>query len=127
MAVPYSLDLRRRVLADVIGGSPIRAIAARFGVSPSFVSKLHKRYRRTGSVSPDKQGGDYRSHRMEAHGGWIIDTVAATPDITLVEMRRGLAGRGLDVSASTVWRFFERHGMSFKKRPRMPPSRNATT
>jgi transposase len=122
MAVPYSLDLRRRVLADVIGGSPIRAIAARFGVSPSFVSKLHKRYRRTGSVSPDKQGGDYRSHRMEAHGGWIIDTVAATPDITLVEMRRGL-----DVSASTVWRFFERHGMSFKKRPRMPPSRNATT
>ena len=78
-------------------------------------------------MSPDKQGGDYRSHRMEAHGGWIIDTVAATPDITLVEMRRGLAGRGLDVSASTVWRFFERHGMSFKKRPRMPPSRNATT
>ena len=126
MAVPYSLDLRTRVLNDVIGGSAIRAIAARFGVSPSFVSKLHKRYRRTGSVAPDKQGGDYRSHRIEVHCGWILDTVATTPDITLVELRRGLAGLGLDVSASTVWRFFKRHAMSFKKRRRTPPNRNAT-
>lgn len=44
MAVPYSLDLRTRVLKDVIGGSVIRAIAARFGVSSSLVSKLHTRY-----------------------------------------------------------------------------------
>ena len=115
LAVPYSFDLRTRVLKDVIGGSAIRTVASQFGVSPSFVSKLHKRYRRTGSVAPDKQGGDYRSHRIEAHGDWIMDTVAARPDITLMEMRGELGERGLGVSASTVWRFLDRHAMSFKK------------
>jgi transposase len=127
MARPYSFDLRARVLKEVVTGSAIRAVASRFGVSPSFVSKLHSRYRRTGSLAPDRQGGDYRSHRIEAHAGWVLATAAATPDITLAELRRGLARRGLGVSGSTVWRFFERHGMSFKKRRHTPPSRSATT
>ncbi len=85
-------------------------------MSPSFVSKLHNHYRRTGSVEPDKQGGDHRSHRIEAHGDWILDGVAAVPDMTLAEVRSGLADHGLSVSFSTVWRFFERHGMSLKKK-----------
>jgi transposase len=127
MVRPYSNDLRARVVDDVAGGGTIRGVAARFGVSPSFVSKLHSRYRRTGSVEPDKQGGDHRSHRIEAQGEWILDRVAAAPDITQDELRRGLADRGLSVSCSTVWRFFKRHRMSLKKRPRTPPSRSAPT
>ena len=127
MACPYSNDLRRRVVREVSGDASIRAVAERFGVSPSFVSKLHSRYRRTGSVAPDKQGGDRRSHRIEAHGGWILDEVAAVPDMTLEEVRAGLADRGLIVGSSTVWRFFDRHGMSLKKRRRTPPSRSVRT
>ena len=125
MVRPYSTDLRTRVVGEVVGGAPIRAVAARFGVSPSFVSKLHSRYRRTESVAPDKQGGDYRSHRIEAHGQWILTTIAATPDMTLEELRAGLADRGLSVGQSTVWRFFARHEMSRKKRLGTPPSRRA--
>ena len=73
MVRPYSNDLRARVVDDVAGGGAVRAVAARFGVSPSFVSKLHSRYRRTGSVEPDKQGGDHRSHRIEAEAAWILE------------------------------------------------------
>lgn len=127
MVRPYSTDLRTRVVGEVVAGGTIRAVAARFGVSPSFVSKLHSRYRRTGSVAPDKQGGDRRSRRIEAHREWILNTVSAMPDMTLAEVRRRLAGRGLSVGHSTVSRFFERHGLTRKKRRRTPPSRRATT
>lgn len=127
MVRPYSSDLRARVVGEVAGGGTVRSVAARFGVSPSFVSKLHSRYRRTGSVEPDKLGGDHRSHRIEAQAEWILDQLAATPDITQAELRRGLADRGLSVSHSTLWRFFRRHRMSVKKRLRTPPSRSAPT
>jgi hypothetical protein len=40
----YGQDLRERVLAAV--GEPIRAVAARFAVSPSYVSKVQSRMRR---------------------------------------------------------------------------------
>ena len=127
MARPYSMDLRTRVVDEVVAGGGTRPVADRFGVSPSFVSKLHARYRRTGSVAPDKQGGDRRSHRIEAHGEWILEQVAAVPDMTMEELCAGLAERGLEVGSSTVGRFFERHGLTLKKRRRMRPSRSATT
>ncbi len=36
----YSEDLRHRVVADTATGLSIRAVAAKYSVSPSFVSKL---------------------------------------------------------------------------------------
>ncbi len=122
MTRPYSIDLRERVLGDLLAGDPIRAIAGRFDVSPSFVSKLGTRYRERGSVAPDKQGGDRRSEPIEARRVWLLDSTAARPDRTLDEIRRELLERGLDVSLMTVWRFFERHALSYKKRRLTPAS-----
>lgn len=127
MVRPYSMDLRERVLAAVEGGEPIRAVAEQFSVSPSFVSKLHTRYRRSRSLAPDRQGGDHRSHPIEAHADWLLAQVAATPDLTLAELCQGLRQRGLATVPSTVWRFFHRRGVTYKKRPRTPASRNAPT
>ncbi len=123
MTKPYSDDLRERVLSSVWGGASIRGAAARFGVSPSFVSKLGSRYRRTGSVAPDPQGGDHRSEEIEAHGDWLLGRVEKTPDITLAELCAELRDRGLKTVPSTVWRFFDRHGLTFKKRQRMQANR----
>ena len=58
MTRPYSVDLRERVLSAARRGDTIRGVAAQFDVSPSFVSKLETRFRRTGSVAPAPQGGD---------------------------------------------------------------------
>lgn len=127
MTRPYSDDLRERVLSSVWNGEAIRSVATQFGVSPSFVSKLGSRYKRTGSIAPDPQGGDHRSERIEAHADWLLERVETTPDITLAELCAELKDRGLKTVPSTVWRFFDRHGLTLKKRQRMQANRIGQT
>lgn len=124
MTRPYSNDLRERVLRDLLAGEPIRSIARQFSVSPSFVSKLGTRHRETGSVDPDPQGGDRWSHLIEAHASWLLERIDEVPDITLRELRDGLAARGLKTSINAVHNFMVRHDLSFKKRQAMLPSKS---
>ena len=64
---------------------------------------------------PRPQGGDKRSHRIEAHGEEILALVEKTPDMTLAEIAAHLEGaHGLRVAQSTVWRFFERRDITLK-------------
>lgn len=73
-------------------------------------------------------GGDRRSGRIEAEAGFLLALVDETDDITLHEMRRRLAeDRGLKVGVGTLWRFFDRRGITWKKRPRMRASRPVRT
>ena len=72
-------------------------------------------------------GGDRRSARIEAHAPAILALVDAKPDITLVEIQTELAKAGVPAGIGTIWRFFDRHRITRKKRRRMPPSRTART
>ena len=63
---------------------------------------------------------------LDAHKAWLLDLIAAEPDLTLEELRGRLRQRGISVSASSVWRFCERHDLTFKKAC-TPPSRSAKT
>jgi transposase len=47
--------------------------------------------------------------------------------MTLVELQAELARRGHSFAVSTLWRFFDRHGITWKKRPRTPQSRIGRT
>ena len=73
------------------------------------------------------QGGDMRSGRIEAHAPLILGLVETQGDITLVELRARLAQQGIAVAVSTLWRFFERHRITLKKRPGTRPSRIVPT
>lgn len=116
MTRPLSNDLRRRVVASVDGGMSRRAAAKRFGVAVSTAIKWVQAWYSTGSYRPRAQGGDRRSQRIEAHAEEILALVEETPDMTLAEIAAHLeAAHGLRVSQSTVWRFFERRGITFKK------------
>jgi transposase len=116
MAEPLSEDLRRRLIAAVEGGASRRAVADRFGVVASTVTKLVKHLERTGSLEPAKQGGDRRSERIEAHAAAIKTLVAASPDITLEEIAAHLKRlHGERFVVSTIWRCLDRHGLTFKK------------
>ena len=115
MTRPYSVDLRERVVQHVAAGASVRAVAALFAVSPSFVVKLSQAWRRRGSVLAQPQGGDRRSAAIEAHREWLLALVAQEPDLTLEEIRARLGERGRSASVSAIWRFFTRHGISFKK------------
>jgi transposase len=81
MARPYSVDLRERVVRAVENGASRRASAAKFEVSISFVVKLLQRWRRRGTVQPDRIGGAKRS-ALAAHGERVHALVAAEPDLT---------------------------------------------
>ena len=115
MTRPYSVDLRERVVRQVEAGDSVRRVAAMFAVSPSFVVKLAQAWRRRGTVAALPQGGDRRSLAIERHREWLLQLVAETPDLTLEEIRARLTERGLPAAVSTIWRFFDRHGISFKK------------
>ena len=116
MTRPLSNDLRHRVISAVDGGMTRRAAAERFGVAASTAVRWVQQWRETGSVRPRPQGGDKRSHRIEAHADEILALVEETPDLTLAEIATHLeAAHGLRVALSTVWRFFERRGITLKK------------
>lgn len=127
MAQALSLDLRRRVVDAIKRGVSCRQAAERFGVSASSAIRWYSRLKEQGNIAPQKQGGDRKSGRIEAQAGFIPSQVAETPDITLAELREKLKTRGLGVGIGTLWRFFDRRRITFKKRRRMPPSSSAVT
>ena len=116
MTRPLSDDLRRRVVTAVDDGMSRRGAARRFGIAPSTAIKWVRAWRLTGSYRPRPQGGDNRSHRIEARAEVVLALVEETPDMTLAEIAAHLESEhGLRVSQSTVWRFFLRRGITFKK------------
>ena len=127
MGKPLSVDLRERVVAAVDGGLSRRKAAERFGVSISSAIRWTSLRRRTGEVRPTRQGGDKRSARIEAHGPLILSLMEARRDITLLELQAALAERGIGAAVSTLWRFFDRHGITLKKRPGTRRSRTVPT
>lgn len=127
MSKALSLDLRIRVLAAVADGLSHRAAAERFGVSAASVSRWRALEREQGDARPKALGGDRRSGRVEAQAALILSLVGETPDITIEELRRVLAERGHPFGFGTIQRFFRRHRMTRKKRPRMQASGTAPT
>lgn len=118
-------DLRMRVVGAVEKGSSRRAAAARFGVSVSSAIRWVQAFRKTGTPEAKPQGGDRRSKRIEAHRVFIMKTIANRKDVTLAELQDLLAKRGAHFGIGTLWRFFARHGITVKKRQRMPTNSSA--
>jgi transposase len=122
-----SLDLRKRVVSAVSGGMSRRQAAERFGVSAASAVRWCRREKETGSPASYKRGGDRWSARIDAHKSLILSLVDETCDITLAELQAQLAAGGLRFSIGSLWRFFARHRITWKKRPRMRASRIART
>lgn len=123
-----SVDLRHRACEAVtVDGLSCRAAARRFKVGVASVVRWCAQLNTSGSVAPQKQGGDRRSGRVEAEAAFILKRIAAKPDITLAALQAELAGCGVRVSLGALWRFFRRHDITLKKRPRTQQSRSVPT
>jgi transposase len=122
-----SLDLRERVVGAVAGGMSRRQAADRFGVSAASAVRWCARQKETGTPAAQLRGGDRWSARIDAHKSLILSLVEATCDITLKELQAQLAERGHRFSMGSLWRFFDRHNITWKKRPPMRASKTART
>ena len=122
-------DLRKRVVeAVVLAGLSRNQAAARFEVSIASAVRWVKRFKITGELSPAPSGGDRRSGRIEAHRDYLLGLIRRRPDLSLLEIQeRLIANCGERFAVSVLWRFFDRHEITVKKRPRTPRSSSART
>jgi len=127
MGKPLSMDLRMRALAAVDAGMSRRAAAGRYGVAVSSVIRWDARRQATGSFGPKPRGGDTRSQWIEARHADVMAAFEEERDQSLEELRVRLVERGVAASSSALSRFFQRHGMTRKKRPDMPSNRTVRT
>ena len=110
---PYGSDLRDRVLAAM--GETIRAVAARFSVSPSYVSKVRARLRETGEATPGPQRNHVRP-RLEPYYDVLRARVAAQTDATIAELRAWMVREhGVAVSHPVMWETLRRLNLTVKK------------
>jgi transposase len=121
MAKTLSEDLRVRVIAAVQGGLSRHAAAERFGIAVATAVRWLR-------VWHEARGGDRHTARIEGFGAVILDAIEAQVDITLVELAALLEREhGERFAPSTIWRFLDRRGLTFKKKPRTPASRGGPT
>jgi transposase len=99
----YPNDIRTRVLRDMMGGTTQASVAARHGVSRSWVQRVWQRYRETGETAARSRGqrGKFRPDDEVR----ILRTLRRNPGITLRELRDRLE---LDISLTTLWRIVRR-------------------
>jgi len=113
MPKPYSEEFRIRVIEDVVTGASRREAAEHYGISPSVVVIWAQRYEATGSVAARPSGGSISP--LEKHAEFLLGLIAEQPDMTLDEIVAAMRKRRIAGSRSAVWRFFDRHNISFKK------------
>ena len=124
MARALSVDLRQRVVEAIARGLSRRQAAKHFGVSAASAVRWAAQAKTSGDLTPQKQGGDRRSARIEAEADFILGEVENKEDITLAELQAKLAERGMRFGIGTLWRFFHRRRITVKKRRRTLPSRS---
>jgi len=104
---------RERVVDAVESGASQREAADWFDVSPSSAIKWMQRRQATGSIAAKPSGGSVSP--LEAHAAFLFALIARQPDLTLDEIVAAMHKRRIAGSRSAVWRFFQRHKISFKK------------
>ena len=115
MAKGYSKDMRVRAVSIVEAGESAREAARVLGLGASTAIRWMERWTTTGSVDAKPGTGHCRSP-LEQHNQWLLDLMAAQPDLTLDEIRVRLRGeKKLRSSKSSIARFYDRLDITFKK------------
>jgi hypothetical protein len=72
-----------------------------------------KCFEETGRYAAQPRGGS--TSPLEAHADFLLGLIAEPPDLTLDEVVSAMRKRRIRGSRTAVWRFFERHRITFKK------------
>lgn len=115
MPKAYSADMRKRVIAEVEGGASRREAAEEMEVSASTAIIWVKCFRETGRCAAKPRGGSISP--LENHSDFLLGLIEKQPDLTLDEVVLAMRKRKIAGSRTAVWRFFQRHKITFKKKP----------
>jgi transposase len=113
----YSLDLRQKIVdAYAEGNLSQRQLAKQFRVALSFVEKLLKQHRETGSIAPKVRTEQTPTKLNSEQLSVLAQLVEANNDATLAELREQLKQRtGVLIGRSTVDRMVKKLNLSVKK------------
>jgi transposase len=129
MGTSYSVDLRKRIVGFVAGGGSRRAAARHFVVGESFAIRLMRRVEASGSCEARRQGRPPGSGKLEPYAAFLLEAVAAKPDITMPALCARLhEAHAVSVTPAALSRFLCRRGLTYKKNPaghRARPGRRA--
>ena len=109
----YSADMRARVIARVESGGSRREAAEHYEVSPSTAVIWVKCFRETGRCAAKPRGGSISP--LEEHAEFLLALIEEQPDLTLDEVVSAMRRHQVPGSRTAVWRFFQRHKITFKK------------
>jgi len=115
MAKAYSVDMRQRVIDRVESGASRREAAEHYEVSPSTAVIWVKCFRETGRCAAKPRGGS--TSPLEKHADFLLALIEVEPDMTLDEVVGAMRENKIPGSRTAVWRFFQRHKITFKKKP----------
>lgn len=112
----YSIDLRTKIIEAYNNReSSQRQLAKRFKVSLSFVQKLLKRYRETGTLAPLPRGKGFPP-KLAKYTDVVEKLVEEKNDATLKELQESLAQKtGVKLSQSNICRFLKARQLTVKK------------
>jgi Transposase and inactivated derivatives len=113
----YSLDLRQKIVeAYAEGNISQRQLAKQFRVALSFIEKLLKQHRETGSIAPKVRTQQTPTKLRPEQLMVLGSIVEANKDATLDELRYQLAQQtGVLIGRSTVDRMVKKLNLSVKK------------
>ena len=118
MALPYSDDLRCRILkAYERGGVSLSKLAGQFQVSLPYIKKIRGQQLRTGRMerASERPHGPPRRITPEV-AAQLREWVRGTPDLTLSELQQKM-GQSCRVymSLKPIWRSLQEMGLRLKK------------
>jgi transposase len=113
MPKAYSEDMRTRLIARVESGESRREAAEHYEVSASTAVNWVKCFRETGRCAAKPRGGSVSP--LEEHGEFLLGLIDEQPDLTLDEVISTMRRHKIPGSRTAVWRFFQRHKITFKK------------
>jgi transposase len=124
MGKAYSLDLRTRVIAFLGSGKGCKAAASHFSLGYSTVLRWNKAYKEEERIAP-KPIGKGRKPKLDVHSAWLLEQIARDSSISMREICAALyVEKAIRSSTSMVWRFFDQHNISFKKKHFTPKSKS---
>ena len=120
MPQSYSGDLRERVIGAVEAGASRREAADLFEISVSSAIRWVQRWREERSSEPKPRGGSCSV--LEKYADRILALVAEHQDWTLGEILAAMHKQRIPGSRTALWRFLDRHDITFKKKAYVQPS-----